>query len=109
MPEKQVIFYRNDTGVEPFANWLNGLRDPRTRQRILNRLFRVEQGNYGDYKPLKDGVFELRFSFGSGYRIYFGEDGEKIVVLLSGGDKSTQKQDIQTAKAYWKKYLNRKK
>ena len=83
-----------------------GLRDGRTRRRILSRLLRVEQGNYGDYKALKDGVFELRFSFGSGYRVYFGEDGDTIVVLLCGGDKRTQSRDIAQAKAYWQEYLD---
>ena len=83
-----------------------GLRDGRTRRRILSRLLRVEQGNYGDYKALKDGVFELRFSFGSGYQVYFGEDGDTIVVLLCGGDKRTQSRDIAQAKAYWQEYLD---
>ena len=106
MHPKEVIFYRDASGREPFQDWLMGLRDGRTRRRILSRLLRVEQGNYGDYKALKDGVFELRFSFGSGYRVYFGEDGDTIVVLLCGGDKRTQSRDIEQAKAYWQEYLD---
>lgn len=74
------------------------------RRRILQRLRRVEVGNYGDYKSLKDGVFELRLMFGSGYRIYFAEQGETVVILLCGGDKSTQPKDIESAKNYWKEY-----
>ena len=62
--------------------------------------------HYGDYRSLKDGVFELRLVFGPGYRVYFGEDGDTIVVLLCGGDKSSQVQDIKRAKAYWKEYLS---
>ena len=103
---KQVIIYEDESGVQPFKNWLNDLRDPKTRRRILQRLSRLENGNYGDYKSLKDGVFELRFTFGSGYRVYFGEDGDQIVLLLCGGDKSSQTKDIETAKIYWKEYVN---
>jgi putative addiction module killer protein len=77
-----------------------------TRKRILDRLFRIESGNYGDYKSLKEGVLELRLKFGPGYRIYFGEDGDTVVVLLNGGDKGRQTKDIETAKAYWKEYLS---
>lgn len=86
---------------------MNSFRDPSTRRRILKRLIRVENGNYGDVKVVGDGVNELRFFFGSGYRIYFGEDGDTIVVLLTGGDKSRQDRDIEQAKAYWKEYLRR--
>ena len=76
------------------------------RRRILSRLLRVDSGTYGDCRSLKDGVFELRLVFGPGYRVYFGEDGDTIVVILCGGDKSSQVQDIERAKAYWKEYLS---
>ena len=72
---KSVIVYRNAAGKEPFTDWLNGLRNPSTRRRILKRLLRLEQGHYGDVKPVGTGVNELRFFFGAGYRVYFGEDG----------------------------------
>jgi len=101
-----VIVYRDAVGVEPFTDWLNGLRDARTRRRILQRLFRLESGNYGDCKPVGGGVSELRFFFGPGYRVYFGEDGDTIVVLLCAGDKSSQRADIRRAKAFWKEYLS---
>lgn len=104
--EKQVIFYQDAAGKEPFNDWLRSLRDSRTRRRILSRLLRVEGGHYGDCRSLKDGVFELRLVFGPGYRVYFGEAGDTIVVLLCGGDKSSQMQDIAKAKAYWKEYLS---
>jgi putative addiction module killer protein len=93
-------------GNEPFTEWIDSFRDAKTKRRILQRLFRIESGNYGDFKSLKDGIFELRLKFSSGYRIYFGEHGDTIVVLLCGGDKSTQEQDIKKAKIYWKEYLN---
>ena len=104
--EKQVIFYRDAAGNEPFNDWLESLRDERTRHRIRERLLRVEAGNYGDHKPVGSGVFELRFQFGSGYCVYFGEDSDTVVVLLCGGDKSSQTRDIEKAKAYWKEYLS---
>lgn len=102
---KTVIVYRDRAGDEPFTEWLNRLRDPSTRRRILQRLLRVESGHYGDFKAVGDGVNELRFFFGAGYRVYFGEDGDKIVVLLCGGDKASQSSDIQQAQRYWREYL----
>ena len=101
---KEVIIYANEDGIEPYSDWLETLKDKQTIKRIQTRLLRLEQGNYGDYKSLKDGILELRLMFGSGYRIYFGEDGNKLVVLLVGGDKSTQSRDIDQAKIYWKEY-----
>jgi len=103
---KTVVTYKTESGKVPFKAWLIGLRDRKTRQRILNRLSRVESGHYGDHKSVGDGVTELRFFFGAGYRVYFGEDGDTIVILLTGGDKSSQSKDIRRAKAYWKEYLD---
>ena len=77
------------------------------RHRIRRRLDRVEIGNYGDYKSLGDGVYELKLHFGSGYRVYFAEYDDIIVILLCGGDKSTQSKDIEIAKTYWKELLER--
>ena len=81
---KQVVIFVDRTGKEPFMDWLEGLRAPTARRRILTRLRRVEQGNYGDYRALRDGIYELRFTLGPVYRVYFGQDGNTIVVLLSG-------------------------
>lgn len=105
-PSKTVIIYRDVMGNEPFNIWLNGLRDPKTRRRILQRLWRLESGNFGDCKPVGGGVSELRFYFGPGYRVYFGQDGNTIIVLLCGGDKGSQRRDIRQAQAYWKEYLS---
>ena len=101
---KQMIIFADETGREPFTEWLTALRDKQGRKRIESRLLRLEQGNYGDCEPVGEGVFELRMFFGPGYRVYFGEDAENIVVLLCGGDKNTQDRDIEAAKAYWKEY-----
>ena len=88
------------SGYSPFAKWLKSL-DRVARSIIDNRLIRVQKGNLGDYKSLKDGVFELRIQFG--YRVYFAMIGTTIL-LLYGGSKSTQSQDIRRTKAYWKEF-----
>src|SRR5260370_39572891 len=96
---KEVIFYADGNGREPFTEWLNCLRDAEGRRRILIRIRKLEQGTYGDCEPVGEGVSELRMFFGPGYRVYFGKHGKKIVIL-SGGDKDSQKSDIQQAKDY---------
>ena len=101
---KTVIVYTDKAGKEPFTQWLDSLKDARSRRRIIARLRRLEQVHYGDTRHLQDGVFELRLFFGPGYRIYFGEHGNTLVVLLCGGDKSSQDRDIQNAVRYWKDY-----
>jgi putative addiction module killer protein len=103
---RQVIVYQLPDGQEPFTDWLNGLRDGMVRKRILARLTRLEQGNLGDCKPVGDGVKELRMFFGSGYRVYFAENGNELVILLCGGDKGSQDTDIEQAKTYWKEFQN---
>jgi putative addiction module killer protein len=102
---KRVIIYAKENGKEPFTEWLYGLRDVMGRKRILARVSRLQQGNYGDCEPVGEGVSELRMFFGSGYRVYFGEQDNNIVVLLHGGDKGSQSKDIEQAKIYWKEYL----
>jgi putative addiction module killer protein len=106
---KQLVFYADENGTEPFQLWLDDLRDDRNRRRILSRLTRVQQGNYGDVEPIGEGLSELRFFFGSGYRVYFGEEADNIVVILCGGDKDSQSQDIENAKAYWQEYKDNAK
>ena len=83
------------TGV--FTSWLDGLKDARARVRVLARLDRVAQGNFGDNKPVGESVSELRVDHGPGYRVYFTKRRRKIVFLLAGGDKSTQERDIKRA------------
>ncbi len=102
--ERDVKEYLTVSGKSPFSEWLNGLRDAQTRAIIRKRVNRLRKGNFGDSKPVGDGVSELRIDFGPGFRAYFGQDGETIVVLLCGGDKSTQDADIEKAKEYWKDY-----
>lgn len=99
---KVVEIYEDEKGNSPFTEWLDGLKDPVVKSRVLNRLMRLELGHYGDYKAISAGVKELRFHFGSGYRVYFGELNGRIIILLIGGDKGSQDKDITKAKVYWK-------
>jgi len=99
--------YETAGGKVPFEEWILSL-DAVTAARIDRRLRRIENGNFGDCKALKGGINELRMAFGPGYRAYYGIDGKTVVLLLTGGDKSTQKSDIAKAKRYWQDYLNRK-
>jgi putative addiction module killer protein len=84
--------------TEAYESWFEGLRDRGAKSRILIRIRRLSLGNPGDVKPVGEGVSELRIPYGPGYRIYFTKQGETIVVLLAGGDKSTQKRDIERAR-----------
>ena len=83
--------------TEVYAEWLDGLRDVRARARVLVRVERLAAGNPGDVKPVGEGVSEMRIDHGPGYRVYFKPQGHTVVVLLAGGDKRTQKTDIETA------------
>lgn len=80
--------------TDEFIDWLGGLKDGKSRMRLIRRLQKVEQGNFGDIKPVGDGVWEMREFFGGGFRMYYIQKGSTIIVMLGGGDKSTQKQDI---------------
>jgi putative addiction module killer protein len=107
--ERTIVIYETGDGESPFLNWLNGLKDIKARATIRARLDRVRLGNLGDSKSIGDGVHELRITFGPGYRIYFGQDGLILVVLLCGGDKGPQKRDITKAKTLWREYNANKK
>ena len=107
--EKLIIVYSDENGTEPFSEWIDNLKDVMGRKRILARIERLAHGNQGDCEPVGEGISELRMFFGSGYRVYFAERNNVLVVLLCGGDKSTQTQDIKNAKIYWKEYLKHEK
>ncbi len=80
-----------------FDDWLNGLKDSMTIRRLARRLEKVEGGNFGDIKSVSEGVWEMREHFGSGWRMYYIQQGEVLIVMLGGGDKSTQQRDIEKA------------
>ena len=85
--------------TETYDEWFDSLKDTQGKARINARLRRVQLGNFGDVAPVGENVSELRFFFGSGYRVYFIQHGDEIIVLLAGGDKSTQQRDIAKAQA----------
>lgn len=87
-----------------FDKWLKKLNDRKAKAKILLRLQRVEAGNLGDVSPVGEGIEEFRIHYGPGYRIYFRRQGEKIILLLMGGDKSSQESDIKKAKTLWNQY-----
>ena len=91
----------------PFNEWLNGLRDRKARARIRVRLDRASLGNFGDCRSVGGGLHELVIEYGPGYRVYFGEFGNRIVLLLSGGTKRTQQSDIDQAKVYCADFRSR--
>lgn len=96
--------YITQEGLSPYRDWLDSL-DVTIKARIQARILRFELGNPGDYKSVGKGVFEARFSFGPGYRFYFGIDKGSIVILLLGGEKGSQQRDIQKAQSFWADYL----
>jgi putative addiction module killer protein len=102
--ERTILIYETSDGKRPFSEWLTNLKDRRARAKIRARLNRVQLGNLGDCKSVGDGVSELRVNFGPGYRVYLGQRGTELVILLCGGDKGSQSRDIEKAKELWKEY-----
>jgi putative addiction module killer protein len=97
----RVEFYVSNEGRSPFLEWLNSL-DIKTQQRVEARMARLRTGNFGDHKYLQEGISELRFSFGSGFRVYYSKQSESNLLLLNGGNKSSQNRDIEKAIQYLK-------
>lgn len=88
----------------PYMEWYAGLKDIQAKARIATRIDRLCEGNFGDIVQVGEGVMEARIHYGRGYRLYFAIHGDEIILLLVGGDKSTQQKDIKKARAYWKDY-----
>lgn len=104
MINKKVIYYTLENGESPFENWLKKL-DNLSRAIVVRFVQRVATGGAKkSIKALKDGIFEIKITHGPGYRVYFAEDGDEIIILLVDGDKKTQSRDIDKAKEYWKNY-----
>lgn len=101
--------YTDDKGNSPYAGWLGKLRDKKIKAKIMIRVDRMELGLFGDVKPIGDGLSELRINYASGYRVYYGKEGNQVYLLLCGGDKSTQMKDIKLAKKYWQDHKRRNK
>ena len=104
-----VSFYQTASEKEPAREWLDSLKDKLGQAKILTRIHRAEIGNFGDHKRIGGGVNELKITHGPGYRVYYGiDDSGDLIILLVGGNKSTQEKDIEKAKSYWKDYKNRR-
>ena len=103
----ELAYYTAENGTTPFQKWLESLADRKARTVIDARMARLCLGNFGNCQPVGHGVFEFKIDYGPGYRIYFGRTGGKIILLLCGGDKSTQQKDIETAHRFWRRFEER--
>jgi putative addiction module killer protein len=103
----EIAHFQTEKGKFPFREWMSSLRDKIAKVSISKRLRQLELGNLGDAKPVGEGVIELRIHAGAGYRVYLGRYGEHWIVLLCGGDKSSQGKDIERAKEYWAEWKQR--
>ena len=103
----EVRHYLTESNRDPYQEWLDGLKDIRARVAIQRRIDRLVSDNFGDHKFCRDGVWELRIDTGPGYRIYYAQTNQMIVLLLCGGDKRSQKSDIDRAVKYWDNYQQR--
>ena len=104
---REIRVYQTLNGREPFIEWLESIQNQRTRRKIRARLEQLKFGNFGDHKFVDEGILELRFHLGAGYRIYLGQVSRTIVLLLCGGGKSSQTRDIERAKSCWLEYKER--
>ena len=103
-----ISYYLTAAGGKPFKEWLDGLKDVAARQKVRIRLDRVRLGNIGKNRSVGEGVYELKIDYGPGYRVYYGLDRKIVILLLLGGDKSSQKKDITQARTFWEDHKRRK-
>ena len=104
----KLVEYQMKEGTSPFAEWYDGL-DAIAAAKVTVAMVRMEQGNFSNAKGVGAGVQEFRIDFGPGYRVYFGKDGDRLVILLAGGTKKRQQKDIEAAQARWQDYKRQKK
>ena len=102
-----VVYYETEGGRQPFGKWFDKL-DAAAAARVATALGRMADGHFGDFKSVGGGVLERRIGSGPGYRLYYGRDGENIIVLLCGGTKRRQSTDIERAQNYWANYQRRR-
>jgi len=103
--ERLIKLLELSDGSLPFTEWVNTL-DKATKARVVRRVGRLRLGHFGDWKSVGEEVFELRLDLGPGYRVYYAQHGQEIIVLLGGGDKKTQHKDIKEAQRLWKECKN---
>ncbi len=104
MQQYKILLYTTDDGKIPFLNWLKNIKDLKIQRRIKLRIDRLIDGNFGDTKSVGNKLYELRLFFGAGYRIYYTIENNILIILFTGGDKSTQSKDIEKAKAFLQDY-----
>ncbi len=105
----EIHHYIDRNGRDQFAQWRANLRDIKARIAIGRRIMRMEYGNLGDHKPLREGVWELRIDVGPGYRVYYAMEGKAVILLLCGGDKRKQNADVEKACEFWRDWQCRSK
>lgn len=103
----EIAHYLTPEDRDVYQEWLDSLADRHAKARVMTRVERLRQGNYGGCRPLENGVWELKIDWGPGYRIYYAQVGQKLVLLLLGGDKRKQATDIKAAVAYWRDWQRR--
>jgi len=103
-----VLEYLDPAGHSPYADWFDRLNAP-AAAKVVVAVARLAQGNFSNVKAVGGGVMEYKIDFGPGYRVYFGKDGDRLVILIGGGTKARQQNDIRTAQARWSDYKQRKK
>jgi len=104
----EIREYVDRKGRSPYAKWFDRL-NAQAAAKVVTALVRMEQGNFSNTKGVGGGVFECRIDFGPGYRVYFGRDGDSLIILLGGGIKSRQQKDIKEARTIWREYKQRKR
>jgi putative addiction module killer protein len=102
-----LVHYQALDGNDRFAEWIDSLQDIKAQARIAARLLRLENGNFGDCRPVGEGVWELRIDWGPGYRVYYAIVEKRVILLCEGGDKRTQKASIMRAQKRWKDWKER--
>lgn len=105
--EYEIKIYSTENGNEPFREWLDSLKDFDTQALIFQRLQRIKLGNFGDCKPINEGLWEFRIHHKAGIRIYYARIGQRLILIVGGGDKRSQKRDITKAKKYLEDYKRR--
>lgn len=104
----EVRYYETQDGRSPFANWFAALDAP-ARTKVTAVILRIGQGNLSNVKAIAEGVLEYRINFGPGYRVYLGRDGDRLIILLTGGTKKRQQRDIEMATEFWRAYKQAKR
>ena len=103
----QLHHYLTDDGIDVYQNWFNALRDRQAKVSIERRLGRIEANNFGQVRVVRSGVWEIKVDVGQGYRVYYAHAGQTIILLLCGGDKSSQDADCDRAVRYWENFQQR--